>query len=283
MKMKLINPIFTYINIILIASKSCPSFITDITITLPFIVILIFTRPAYGTTIIALRDANQIIVGADSLVEHTIKKSDCKIRQIGSYFIAFAGYPFIGTPTPERFNIIDIFRQSIQGNQGTLKDKMLLFAPSIEAKLTTVLELTRNARKELFNTLYMQRDKIVLSVIVAGVEKKIPIFSTIEYQIVSSIDEPVRLKRTPHDFTYAFPPNNPPDGILYGNHLEIEKSIKEEEIPNNSASITTVLRWINLEIKANPSRVGPPIDILRITPQGAEWIQHKKPECEEIQ
>ena len=282
MKMKPINPIVTYINIFLIASKKCPSFITDITITLPFIVILVFTRPVYGTTIIALRDANQIIVGADSLVGNTAKKSDCKIRQVGSYFIAFAGYPFINTPTPERFDIIDIFRQSIQGNQGTLKDKMLIFEPSIEAKLRTILELTRGARKELFNTLYMQRDKIVLSVIVAGVEKKIPIFSTIEYQIVSSLDEPVRLKATPLDFTYAFPPNNPPDGILYGNHLEIEKIIKEEGIPKNIDPITTVLQWINLEIKANPDRVGPPIDILRITPQGAEWIQQKK-EYKEIQ
>lgn len=41
-------------------------------------------------------------------------------------------------------------------------------------------------------------------------------------------------------------------------------------------------KLVELEIESNPNEVGPPIDILRITRNRAEWVQ-RKTECPEIQ
>jgi len=57
---------------------------------------------------------------------------------------------------------------------------------------------------------------------------------------------------------------------------------KKPATPLDIDKITEYINeWITWEIINRGDIVGPPIDILRITKSGAEWIQHKK-ECPEI-
>ena len=42
--------------------------------------------------------------------------------------------------------------------------------------------------------------------------------------------------------------------------------------------VTSARMLVQMQIDATPDSVGPPIDIIRLTPNSTEWIQ-KKPEC----
>ena len=44
--------------------------------------------------------------------------------------------------------------------------------------------------------------------------------------------------------------------------------------------VEAIRRVIEAAIKANPSDVGPPIDIVRLSQQGVEWLE-RKPLCQD--
>ena len=77
-----------------------------------------------------------------------------------------------------------------------------------------------------------------------------------------------------------------------GNVLGESKAIKEYMANNpasfniNSGPTFLVRKFLQIEIDDQqdkvPRKVGPPIDIIKVTKDGAEWIEHKK-ECPEIQ
>ncbi|MGO9612847.1 MAG: hypothetical protein ACLPX5_07425, partial [Dissulfurispiraceae bacterium] len=57
---------------------------------------------------------------------------------------------------------------------------------------------------------------------------------------------------------------------------------KHEHFLYSTDSVTAVRNLVELEISKEPSFVGPPIDILRLTKDGAEWLQ-KKSLCTDVQ
>jgi hypothetical protein len=266
--MKPINPITA--NVAISRDKR------HLLITAIIILILFGSTPkTWGTTIVVCKNTSEIYIGADSLVgkgavpAHT----DCKIRQVNQFFIAFAGYPFIEVPSPIRFNIVDLFKESCEITNGPLSAKVQTLTNLIKTTLTPILEFVRVHHRQAFERVFIRDEKIVLSVIIAGVEDNIPAFFTIEYQIISPNDKPVELYQTPI--------NQPRFGI-FGEHLAIDKLIEREGNPI-SCDHVIIQRWITLETIARPDMVGLPIDILRITHNDAKWIQHKTPECKEIQ
>jgi hypothetical protein len=71
--------------------------------------------------------------------------------------------------------------------------------------------------------------------------------------------------------------------IFEGQTEAIRKYLQENEYFLYYTDPTTVVRnLVELEVSKDPSFVGPPIDILRLTRGGAEWIQRKSL-CTDIQ
>ena len=138
-----------------------------------FLILFLVDTGCGQTTIIAVRTANEIIIGADSRVkrEDGSIATKCKIIQVRDLFLTFAGRPII----PElNFNAIEIAGRACD-RSGSIASRVLAFEAAIEPELTRTVERVRQGDRDAFNRWYKTGDNIALQVIVAGIENRTPI------------------------------------------------------------------------------------------------------------
>jgi hypothetical protein len=91
----------------------------------------------------------------------------------------------------------------------------------------------------------------------------------------------LRIKTEPEDINKedAFVISMGIDTAIHQDIEDMKRNKTDRDILRNP--IKSINRLITLQASATPDFVGPPIDILHITPDKVEW-KHKKPQCDEI-
>ena len=238
-----------------------------------------FFFPATATTIIALRTSNELFLAADSLNNRVVGPSSlaCKIMQVQNVFITFSGR--ISSDGPVQFDIRDIARHVFSRNR-TIQEKITIFNTIVKRNLKQLVNQDRQ-NKEWFNKFYYaNKDRVITCIIIAVASDSYPVFYALQYVVASSADQPADIKEM--FLPYNFPTKNKTYDLVLGGVFDaFIKDLPKQPLPSSFNAIKNIKRWITKETKIAPDKVSLPIDILRITPGHAEWIQHK-PECPEI-
>jgi len=230
------------------------------------------------TSIVAIRTAQEILIGADSKGTIGGNKNKiinvCKIRQFGGSFCAFSG---LGDVPETHFKVWNITTNAFRcGN--TLLEKINAFETLITAPLSEGLHYVREVNPAHFKRSFDTADKVVLEMIFATVEDGIPKIFLRSFQMSSA--DPITFNihkkscpgTCPTGRSVYFLGQKEAMMKYYDEHPEIQKARLD-------VAIDTLIR---VAINNSGDEVGLPIDILRITVDGATWVQHKK-ECPEVQ
>jgi hypothetical protein len=266
-KMKPINSIMTDINILCILMK------------IGFCVFFFLSNPCTvcSSTVVVLRIDNSFFIGADSL--GIFDKSQkhvkvCKIRQVHNTFLTFTGKVIM----PDyHFNAFDI-ASNIFAGKGSIENKIKAYDAIVNRRLIKIVDHIRKDKKK-FDSM-VTGDKVILTTTITVVTATKPAFYDIEFKVSSTTDEPAVVESIQGGLDEQSGRVAGVDYAIYGEHQNILNFIRKEQFTASFDAVANINQWIGLEAASNP-KVGPPIDILRITLGNAEWIQHK-PECPEI-
>lgn len=230
-----------------------------------------------GTAIVAVRTPTEIIVGADSKLttsDGSITELVCKIYQVGRVFCALAKYA--GTRT-NGFNVSDVAKEAIKEG-GSIADIQTRFHCLIGTPLYRTAQAFKNEDPTGYHECF--RDGSILDIVFFGFENQSPRLALSKLTPVFPPDEPRMRVDSSNDLRGK---DGNPDYAFLGNVSALGTLIKQE--PDYFLNIDTaeaVHRLVQIAINDAPDWSGEPIDILRVTSKGAEWIQRKQ-ECPDIE
>lgn len=235
---------------------------------------------ANATSIVAIKTGNEVFIGTDSkvLFEKDVAVTQCKITKMSDIYLVFSGMPSLPVSS---FNAYEIAEKSFAA-KGSIADRMAAFDKAISGRLQAAFEKMRTSDAKLFSRWYKEdvQNRVALQLLVAGAEKNGTTMALLEYRITSKLDEPVRLESFRETVDKKTSPDRPTILIL-GTQDGINQLKKSKNFYNDFEEVSKINEWIQAEAKASPALVSTPVDIIKITPKKAEWIQHKS-QCPEI-
>lgn len=240
-----------------------------------------FVNPVSATTIVVARTANEIVIGADSKVTdafgNDLKKQRCKIAQVGNLFLAFEGFEI---DRRTGFNVQEIAGQALRLKaNANAAEKVSILTGALVSKLFDELLIVQRHEPDAYRIKFAG-GRIFLRVLVAGFERGRPLIFVRDFRAVQAGSNRIGITVLPDDCLANC------QGEVVTRFLGETAAIEglPEETPGfwQQGLIGGVRSLIETQIAARSEYVGPPIDILRITPRGAEWAQ-RKAECTPIQ
>lgn len=235
---------------------------------------------AYATSIVAIKTGDDIFIGTDSklLIEKDVAVSQCKITRMNDIYLVFSGIPALPASS---FNAYEIAEKSFAG-KGSVSTRLDAFDKAVQGELQKAFEKLRTNDEKLFSRWYTDdvQNRIAMQVLVAAAEKKGTVLAMLEYRIMSKKSEPVKLKAIKQNIVTK-PGSDQPKILFLGMQDAINALMKKKDFFSDFDEVRNINEWINAEIAAEPKLVGGPVDIIKISPKKAEWIQHKG-QCPEI-
>jgi hypothetical protein len=252
-------------------------------ILLTFLLVMSYL-PAYGSSIIVARNDNEIIIGTDSKRVRTATEdlSDarseliCKIVRADNIFITSAGIVGIDSYNqrrgiPREFDLTEVMKKAAL-SEGSIMDKADTLAKSLSGDLLRISEWVKKKMPALFKQ--MSFGKQLLHVVMAGLENGTPTFIVMAFElsISPSGEQKINVEfhpcpgiACPSNFVYIF----------MGKHEAIDRYLPQDPDIWKNNPVDVVRKLIEIEMTSEHETIGPPIDILRITKEGSEWIQKK--------
>jgi hypothetical protein len=256
------------------------------------VILFLGSSSAFATSIVAVKDGDVIVIGADSKttlmsagsgIGEAGSISKCKIVQAGNLFFASAGYGGVsraGVPCdvdPE-YDLKEIIAGELQGN-GSIAGKMGNLEKVLVANLTLIAEKARKDNAAFFLARFVRHP--VYTIIVGGLDNGELVLMVRTFRLV--IAPSGALTFGIGRFSCPGDCRESAATIFEGRTEAIRNYLAQHKLFLYFADPVTAVRdLVGLEISQDPSFVGPPIDILRLTRRGVEWIQ-KKPLCPDIQ
>jgi hypothetical protein len=228
---------------------------------------------------VVARSASEIVIGADSKVTDTfgndLNKRACKILQVGNLFVAFEG---LEVDRKTGFNLPEISRAALNFSTGPMTEKISILTGFLVSELLIELaHLKTNEPETYFRKI--EGGQLFLRLVVAGFEKGKPLVFVRSFRALQFNPGQIGVSVIPDDCL------NNCEGAVVTRFLGESDAIEglPEETPDfwKAGLSAGVRRLIETEIAARSEYVGPPIDIVRISKSGAQWVQ-RKPECAEI-
>jgi hypothetical protein len=238
---------------------------------------------AFATSIVAARNNDEIVIGADSRttlvlpegsIEGSIKK--CKIVQAGDLFFASAGSAGIGPADSPGdiypgFDLEKTIAASLEGS-GDIADRVKNMETALIAELTRIAEKARKDDAAFFMKRFVGRPAD--AIIIGGIENGQLVLMVRTFTMIvsptGSLSFDIGRFSCPGDCI------EPITAIFEGKTAAIRDYLTQHKLFLHFADPVDAVRdLVSLEISADPSSVGPPIDILRLTKKGAEWVQRK--------
>jgi hypothetical protein len=234
--------------------------------------VLAFAVPAArATSIVILRSANKVYIGADSRRSYresadTYTGSVCKIVPAGRLLFVASGLTYandqqvasvgakVGRMSPTVRYAIEEFRR-----------RMRQFLPEAIAAEARVDH--NRVRKGL-----------ILEAAFIGMENNLASVSVEWYRGNGSSTKP---RVTTDRRIYSSPVPGRYDFIFLGKRRAIDRYIRGRSWPirSDADAISLITRLINLEIAESPESTAPPVDILKLDRTGSHWLQ-RKASCE---
>jgi hypothetical protein len=237
-------------------------------------VLVLLAGNGHCTSIVAVKTAKEIYIGADSrvLIENDVPISQCKITPIGDVHIVFTGMPVL---IKSKFNAYDIAGSVFTGT-GSISDRINAYDKAIHKKLEQAFDAMRLSDAKFFSRWYAPdvANRVALQVLVAGSEKGTPVLSLLEYRITSGQQAPVAISSIRKDII-TNPASKWPKILFLGMQDAINELLGKKDYFENFSAVKSINEWILAEAKANPAKVSPPVDILRIDGEKTEWVQLK--------
>lgn len=227
-----------------------------------------------GTSIVAVRTATEVVVGADSLAVLTGEDASpiyvCKILQVGRAFFATAR---LVADNQGEFDVARTVRATYRQNEPLLAS-VRRFEAEMISQLREVVVYIRDHDRRYFEK--EVANKPAFEIVFFGWEDSAPVlylrYFTVQAAPNSSFTISARQKNCPGDC---------PGGAFYtalGHHDAIDEKLKRDQHYWRRGIVTSVRELIELEAQAKPQFVGGAIDIIRLTASGPKWLQHK-PQC----
>lgn len=246
----------------------------------PFFLCLSFIFPAHATTIVVARSANEIVIGADSKVTdafgNDLKRRECKIRQVGNLFIALEG---LEIDRKTGFSVREISTAALQLRPAdSATEKISILMGYLVSGLLVELPYLKNHEPEAYFK-KIEGGQLFLRIIVAGFENGRPLVFVRSFRALQYNPGQIGVAVIPDDCLENC------KGTVVTRYLGESDAI--EGLPEETSNFwraglsAGVRSLIETEIAARNEYVGPPIDIVRISKSGLQWIE-RKPECQEI-
>ena len=247
---------------------------------------------AFATSIVAVRNNDEIVIAADSKTTLTPARdgmgepesiAKCKIVQVGNLFFASAGsagigsVEFYGNVDPV-FNLKEVIAKGLAG-KGRIADKVNKLEKDLVINLAQIAEKARQDNAAFFLERFVKHP--IHSVIVAGLENGELLLMVRTFKLIispsGSLSFEIGRFTCPGDCDSPFITLFEGQTEAIRTYLQVNRYFLYRTDP-----VTAVRNLVDLEISTNPSFVGAPVDILRITRKGTEWIQRKSL-CPDIQ
>jgi len=236
---------------------------------------------AEATSIVAIKTGDDIFIGTDSkvLIEKDVAISQCKITRMNDVYMVFSGIPALPASS---FNAYEI-AETIFAGEGDISARLDSYDKAVQGQLQAAFDKLRTTDEKLFSRWYTEdvQNRIAMQVLVAGAEKKGTVLAMLEYRIMSGKNEPVKLKAIRQNIQTK-PGSAQPKILFLGMQDAIHVLIKKKDFFSDFDEVRNINEWILAEAAAEPTLVGAPVDILKISPKNAQWIQHKD-QCPEIE
>ena len=226
--------------------------------------------PVAATTVLALRHGDEIIIAADSLrglmrlgTGERSQAESCKIRNFGDLVFAHAGR-FLDAS----WNV-DLLANSLRDSREAPRQRAARFAAEVEARLRRV---PRGKRQE---------HNLNIKFVIGFFEDGQPVLLD---QTVRTIDGTIVVD----------PVNENPDGAVampgeasfLDQDPEDVAAFRKELGVSRALLLSDPVAMLDFSIKyqahLTPDRVGGPIDMIRMTADGADWVPgYRKSSCPE--
>jgi hypothetical protein len=238
------------------------------------VLLLAFVGSANGTAILLVWTPKEIVVAADSLSSDADGKdtgSVCKIGKFGDAYFAISGYAKNDRTGYNAFAILEV----ASGQSGGLTDKITAFESSAKAMYEKALSELRKTNYDGFRRVV----EAPLAVSFFGVERGLLVLHNREFVINPPADNQVSATIVRRNCPGIDCPDEEATLIVTGDP-EIQLKFARENPHFWLGSLVNATRkFVQMHIDAKVPGVGPPIDIFRITENGAEWIC-QKPDCD---
>jgi hypothetical protein len=229
------------------------------------------------TSIVAALGPHEVVIGADS--KRKVSEFDpsgdlvgvtstlaCKIQKAEGFYFGCSG------PCGE----VDVASTIVQASRraGTIQQKVELAVPLVEDALNDMLrDKSQNALRRYANK------PTILQLLFVGIQAQTPLILGVDFHIRRSrsgvlsvrAGEMQSCEKTTDACTH----------LAIGKTNAISSFSRKKGSMDFLARVQPVVgveRLIQMEIDEEGDDVGPPIDILRITGRGAQWIR-RKPQC----
>lgn len=145
--------------------------------------LVISYMPAYGSSIIVVRNDNEVVIGTDSKrlreTEGNLSNAQselvCKIVRADNIFIASAGIagilPYGRGKIPAEFDLTEIMNKAAL-IEGSIMDKADSLSKAVDGALLRISEWAKKKMPSFFDKMFI--GKQVLQVVMAGSEKGSP-------------------------------------------------------------------------------------------------------------
>jgi len=238
-----------------------------------FALILLMGVPCHGTTVVVLRDRQQIIIAADSggwSPTSPTPLSICKI--VSTHDVVFSSAGLL-EDRPSKFDVTKIATQAFSEN-GSILQREATFSELISKPLLRAIWRIKRDTPKVFDTEIVGKPQ-ALQVVFTGFENGRPIYVADFFSV----------RQRKGRISIRFSGNRCPGGCNdKGNSYLLmgEISAAQAKISAGSFWTSDLIRdartLIDIEIAARPDNVSGPIDILRVSGEGLTWVQ-RKPDC----
>jgi hypothetical protein len=239
---------------------------------LPPLVFILFSSVLSATTLVAVWAPDQLVIGADSRVIKSlgrlaVQTSACKINQQGSTFFAFSG---LVEDQGIQFNVEMLAQRAVQSGSG-LADRVERFTQIAREPLARAVARLKSDSPGDYE--YLHQGHPALQAIFADVQPGAPSLAIAEFS-VSADGSLATFGRMVADGDDGRGPR-----IIYaGQQRHIREYLETHRDWYTGDSSDLARKLVELEIASSDGKVGGPVDLLKLRPHNAQWVQ-RKPEC----
>lgn len=227
---------------------------------------LLFIDIGDATSIIVVRTPQAVTIAADSkrIYDDGARiESACKIHRVGNILITVAGVTGLGIMN---FDIAEHAKRAVSASR-SLSEVVVEFDRTIGVPLDEMTQMLWKS-DPVFSREYLDYWFVHLTFV--GLEKGEPAFITRKYKPRIK-DNKLRLEI----FRYSCPGDclNGSEGMFMGTFELIKTKHNENPYLLAGNTVAETNRLIEIEIEANPDKVGAPIEIVKFTKDRIEWLQ----------
>lgn len=236
-----------------------------------WLVALAVCLPLGATSIVILRSAERIYIGADSRRMYrdpaaTFEGTVCKIVPAGQFYFLASGLTYANDEQVGDMGV------AAGRNAHSMKSAVELLSRRMQEFLPQALAAEKQIEREAAGA----RPNLVLETAFAGIENGSAVVSV---QLYRRNGGNGRVKIENHNYSSSTPGRY--DFIFLGKRRAIDERVAGgfPEIRSDRDAAAFITEMINLEISEAPETTAAPIDILKLDGSGTQWLQ-EKPACE---